>query len=448
MYSLDVRELDGPRPVRPEERVAVRRLDALCFPGFVDETEDGEPLPRPDAPARTSRFSGDSSPPIRSFLNPLLAPSRTSRFSGDSSRHEDIEVLCYRGTPISKIGIYYSQVNVYGSPLRLASIGGVCTHPDYQGQGLATRLLDHCARKLTAEGARLMLISGMRGLYTRAGYVTAQDYGHVVLRPGLLRPAADNLSLRPATEADAALCARLYHKEPVHFVRRVEKFTRHFHQRERFPQAEDWIVEVEGACPEPVEGRPAAYIFSGIPWEYWPATCASVQEVVEYAGSRVALVGGLARIMAHRGLREMRLLVPWQDADFLQLLREQGIAGNHSPLDGHTMRIVNFPGLMSDLRPYVRARLTESQRRGLRFGQGAPLSAPVPGALPGALEGHRYAIVRGRERIGLDGIAMTRLVMGIPAEMAPDLAVRSGALGEIVTALFPLPAFLPGLNYQ
>jgi len=48
---------------------------------------------------------------------------------------------------------------------------------------------------------------------------------------------------------------------------------------------------------------------------------------------------------------------------------------------------------------------------------------------------------------------MTRLVMGLPAEMASDAGKRSGvvgsgALGEIIPALFPLPSFLPGLNFR
>jgi hypothetical protein len=43
---------------------------------------------------------------------------------------------------------------------------------------------------------------------------------------------------------------------------------------------------------------------------------------------------------------------------------------------------------------------------------------------------------------------MTRLVMGIPAEMASEVSIGSGALSKIIPALFPLPSFLPGLNYR
>lgn len=337
-------------------------------------------------------------------------------------RHGGIQVLCHQDTPVSQIDIVHSRVNVYDGHLRVASIGGVCTHPDYRGQGLATHLLDYCARKLTAEGARLVLISGMRGLYTRAGCVTAQKFEYIVVRTQI--SGLGGLGVRLATEADASLCARLYQAEPVHFVRRVEEFAEHFRQRERPRRAEDWIVELAG--------QPVAYLFTSIPWEYRNEQNTSAREVDEYAGSRVVLAAALAEVVAQRNIRELRLTVPWQNVDLLQLLREQGITGEHVPLPWHTMRFVNFPGLMSDLQPYVRARLTEGQRRGLRFEQ----------------EGNRYGIVRGRERLELDGAAMTRLVLGVPAEVAPAVSVAPGTLSEIIPALFPLPSFLPGPNYR
>jgi hypothetical protein len=36
----------------------------------------------------------------------------------------------------------------------------------------------------------------------------------------------------------------------------------------------------------------------------------------------------------------------------------------------------------------------------------------------------------------------------VPAEVAPAISIAPGALGEIIPALFPLPSFLPGLNYR
>jgi GNAT superfamily N-acetyltransferase len=398
---------DGPRLVRREELVAAQQLRKLCFPGFVEDLGEKQ---------------------VASYVPP---------------RRGGTQVICHRGVPVSRIGIYHSRVNVYGSRVSVASIGGVCTHPDYRGQGLSTRLLDYCMRKLTADGARLLLISGTRGLYTRAGCVPAQQFEYLKIRPGeggtpprtgaaseatlSLRSEANGLVLRPATKADASLCARLYQTESVRFVRRVGDFVEHFSHLEEFTRAEDRIVEVGG--------RPVAYFFLSVPWEHLGRKDAGVREVFEYAGSRVALVGGLAEVMARLGLQELRLFVPWHDADLFQLLPLLGgrdVSGDRIPLFEHTMRIVDFPGLMSDLRGYVRARLTVRQRRGLRFEQ----------------EEDRYAIVRSQERLELDGAAMTQLIMGAPPDMAPDIASGPGALGEIVSALFPLPSFLPGLNFR
>jgi len=141
-------EFDGPHPVRREELAASQRLSLQCFPGFREELTEKDLL--------------------ASYVPP---------------RRGGVQVLCHRGVPVSQIGIYHSQVNLYGSPLRIASIGGVCTHPDYRGLGLATRLLETCVHKLVAEGARLMLVSGMRNLYARVGCVAAQDFEAIVLKP-------------------------------------------------------------------------------------------------------------------------------------------------------------------------------------------------------------------------------------------------------------------------
>lgn len=379
-----MQEFDGPRPLRREEWAAALRLERLCFSGVLGETEDAD-------------WEASYTPPRRGGW----------------------QVITHHGEPVSLIGTFHSEVSVYSSPLRVGSIGGVCTHPDHRGQGLATRLLDYCTRRLTAEGARLIFISGMRGLYTRAGNITAQDFEYVALKPGQLQPGAGDLFIRPATAADAALCARIYQAEPVRFVRRVDKFTEHFARREEYLKGDDWIVESRGT--------PVAYCFTRLPWGYTREQ--GVREAIEYAGSRVALAGSLALALAGLNLRELRLAVPWQDTDLLWLLRERGIAGDRIPLPEHTMHIVNLPGLMADLRPYVQARLPASLRRGLRFEQ----------------EGERYAITRGHERIELDGAAMTRLVMGTPQT---KVVTTSRALDEILAALFPLPSFLPGLNYQ
>lgn len=378
-------ELDGPRTLRPDELPASHRLSVRCF-GHSTLV---------DLPA-----------------GPYRPTSRQS-----------IEVISHRGVPVSQIAIYYSHLNVYGCSLRVASIGGVGTHPDYRGIGLATRLLGHCMRLVTGQRSRLLLVSGTRGLYLRGGCTLAQISEPVVLRPGCPLPREVGTSIRPATVADAPLCARLYQAESVHFERRVEEFQGHLQSAGPGPCGDNWIVESEG--------EPVAYVFLRIPW--WPSPGSNVRETLvqgEYAGSRVALAGALSELVARLDLDELWMAVSWQDADLRQMLRRSGLREDLTTMFGHTMRIVDLPSLMDDLQGYVRARLSVEQIRALRFES----------------DGDRHMIASGPDRLELDGIGVTRLVLGLPPSRKADVPAVPPALARTTSSLFPLPSFLPGLN--
>jgi hypothetical protein len=138
-------------------------------------------------------------------------------------------------------------------------------------------------------------------------------------------------------------------------------------------------------------------------------------------------------------LKEFSWQIAWQDVDLIQLLQTSGLKGTEAPLDGHTLRILNFPGFMADLRPMLRARLDAVLLRGLRFTQSGPIL--------GGLGADRYTITRGADRLELDGASMTSLIMGRTQSETEPINL-SGALAEIIPALFPLPSFLVGLNYH
>jgi GNAT superfamily N-acetyltransferase len=391
-------DFDGPRMVRREELAASDRLSQICFGGLDINAPEEEP------PA--------------SFYPP---------------RRGGLYVITHQGVPVSEIYIFHFRVKLYDGLLRIGSIGGVCTHPDYRGQGLAGQLLEHCTATLAKEGARLMLISGGRGLYTRVGCVPTGKYLAFTIQPENIPHTSSNLTIRLATSADAAVCSRLYHTEPVHFIRPPAKFADRLTHSYGYVHSEAWIIERAN--------QPAGYLLLGIPWENLDQQSgAGIRHVREYAGSRTALVGALGQIMAQSKLQVIHWPVAWQDSDTITLLQENGVTGTPEPLSDHTMRIINFPGLMADLKPYLRARLEGPQARDLRFEQTGPLL--------GANQGDRLAIVHGQERLELSGAAMTNLVMGDPGEVSAAAYSVPDKLEDIVTALFPLPTFFPGLNYQ
>jgi GNAT superfamily N-acetyltransferase len=390
-------EFNGPRLVRAEELAASDRLSHICF-GGIDLGAIDEASP------------------------PAYHPPRRG----------GLYVITHRGIPVSQIYTFHFKIRLYDGYLRIGSIGGVCTHPDYREQRLAGRLLEHCTNRLAQEGARLMLISGGRGLYTRAGCVPCGIYDGFKIEPHQLSPTPPDLALRQATSAEAAHCSRLYHTEPVHFERKPAKYVDRLGDNGGYVASEAWIIERSG--------KPVAYLLLGIPWEYLGQPGAGIRHVREYAGSRTALVGALGQIMNQSKLKEIHFPVALQDADLLHLLQGLRLQGTPEPLEGHTMRLINFPGLMADLRPYLQARLGRSLLRGLRFEQSGPLL--------GDTHEDRFSIARGSERLDLDGAAMTYLVMGNPEDPTNQKIQAPAHLQEVISALFPLPSFYPGLNYQ
>ena len=195
--------------------------------------------------------------------------------------------------------------------------------------------------------------------------------------------------------------------------------------------ADQWIIERSGQA--------VAYLLLGIPWHLQSDPGTGVRQVGEYAGSRSALADAVLVLMNMGNINDLIWPVAWQDIELIQHLHERSLSGNMASLEGHTLRIINFPAFMNDVRPILRARLDQKLLRGLRFEQ--------KGSLLGGIGDDRYVIVRGSDRLELDGAAMTLLAMG-NADSASQAVHAPGALAEAISALFPLPSFLPGLNYH
>jgi GNAT superfamily N-acetyltransferase len=391
---------DGPRLIRPEELRAVERLAKICFNLSRETTpEDGN----------------ESSDPAEYYQD------------------GETYIIAADGKPVSQIGTFQERIHAFDGLIQAGCIGGVCTYPDYRGHGLATQLMEYCTQRLVEGGARLMVISGGRGLYTRLGSVRVGRYANFTIHPRQAVRTSHKITLRPVIKQnetiDAMLCSRLYAAEAVRFQRPMEYFLDHFQNLEPGYNQEEWIVEVNG--------QPEAYIFLITDWQYVGQPEIGQRRVYEYAGSRVALAAAIPAVVEQAGINLLEVGIPWQDADLQQMLIGIGYHPQWAALDGHTMRIINFPGLLYDLEAYIQSRLSPELRRGLRFEQTGPLL--------GVNGDDRYAIVHGRERLELNGAQMTALVMGSPEEDDPPLP---GALAEIIPALFPLPSFLPGINYH
>src|SRR5437867_2921067 len=123
------------------------------------------------------------------------------------------------GKLVAHVGICIRDAVTLGAPLRVASIGAVCTDPDYRGRGLGSELMADAAAHSRAQGASLMLNSGGRGLYHRLGYVTV---GRFTSHQAPAGGPGDVVELSLATGADRDAVVALHQREPVRFLRPLD----------------------------------------------------------------------------------------------------------------------------------------------------------------------------------------------------------------------------------
>ncbi len=323
-------------------------------------------------------------------------------------------IISEDGRPVSHIRTAFDDVLVYGCRFRVASIGGVSTHPDYRGRGYAGAALEESLRRMKAKGAKVLIVSGDRSLYRRAHCAPAGRVFEAALAPSDAGQPSRHIAVRDLSPDDWAPLAPLHQTESVRFAR---------------PMGFMSNLPFWWSCNRPeirlieAHGRPAAYAMLAIPWGSDPTK--AKREVQEYAGSRAALLDALPAIFEAGGLDEIRIRALGHDLELIHLLRQRGLELVERLLGG-THRIIDLPGLMAKLRPYLRERLEGRDMRRLSFEQ----------------QGDRCAIAYGDQRMEISLSEAAPLVLGGPGALEVP-----GDLGRLLSAIFPIPFPQPGFNY-
>jgi hypothetical protein len=321
-------------------------------------------------------------------------------------------VIAEGGRPVSHIYTAYDHTSILGYRVKVASVGSVCTHPDLRGRGFAAAILETAMAEMRAAGARIVVISGDRGLYRRAGCIPAGLMLHGHVRRGSLPAAPGGFTVRRADPRDWPQLASLHQAEPVRFLRTPDDLARLSQQWTESP-ADLWLIEAES--------RPLAYVWLG---PIWSTPRSRSRDVCEYAGSRAALVEAMPLILEAGDLEEIGAAVLGHDRELAYLLASRGIELAPVTLAG-TLGLLNLPGLMRDLRPCLAARLSRAERRRLSFDQ----------------RGDTCIFAFGDERLELPAPQAALLVLG-----SPDSPSLSGELGRVLAGIFPVPFPTPGFN--
>ncbi|MBN1461835.1 MAG: GNAT family N-acetyltransferase [Armatimonadetes bacterium] len=336
-----------------------------------------------------------------------------AREVGRATSRRNALVLEADGKIVSHIRTAYSHVSIYGCTFKIASIGCVATEDAYRGREYASRVLDASLRQMRRAGAKVLIVSGSRGLYQRAHCVPAGRLCEAVLRPDFGERRA-TLSVSKVDAREWATLAPLQQAESVRFARELGFLEqRPFWWDCEYPEV--WLVAQHG--------RPVAYL-ALLPG--WPRDSARQKRVTwEYGGSRAAIVEALPSVFEEGGLEEIRLSALGHDLELQYLLAERGVELTETTLHD-THRLIDLPGLIRRLRPYLRERLTRAELRGLCFDQ----------------QGERCAISRGDQRVEMSLSQAAPLVLG-----GPGAPVLTGTLADILGRVLPIPFPTPGYNY-
>ena len=218
--------------------------------------------------------------------------------------------------------------------------------------------------------------------------------------------------------------------ERAHFVRSIREMARLVRKRRVLNAAGRTQVVCIGAA-----GRAATYVSYQIgptPWEQGVAP--NAVRVVEFAGSRWALLHALGRLMDDHGVDSLELHYAHCDAEIAAMAHSLGWPTDPRPFRG-TVGIINAGAFWQACAALFRERLGDEAFERLGF----------------TVEAGVAHITCGAERVDMpDMEALTGLVFAHPTmRQGLSLGLAEGSeLERALRSLFPMPLVNYGLTYH
>lgn len=334
---------------------------------------------------------------------------------------ENMRIIWQDDRPVSHLAISESEIAIYGCKTKIGSIGAVCTHPEYRKRGFASLLLEDSMKKMDKDGVDIVLVSGGRNLYKRAGCVEAgRVHKFRISGSDLKRLNTRKVKVFPYQERNLKNIVGVYQKEAVRFLRPLEDFKRILTTGVAMDREAEVLTVHKG-------NEFLGYLAIQIPAEKESEGRSS--QVVEYSGVREAIIDAIRCIFERYNLQELSFNVPFHDSEFIYLLNQKNLASLMENIPG-VIKIINFPRLMDRLGPYIEERLDKKKIDSLKFDQ----------------VGTRFSINIGRDQFNTDARRLTQIVLGRYDKKEKEMMAKEGEIGKVLTDIFPLPFVWPGLN--
>lgn len=254
---------------------------------------------------------------------------------------ENIRIIADGGAPVANINFLPQTVAIGPALVPAATLGGVCTLPDYRGHGHSTALLEDCIRKMEQMGICVLHVSGDRHMYRAAGCLPAGLAYDFCLSP----PAREEscVQILHTGEEQLDVIARLYAQEYGRYIRSRDRMEQLMNSRK--------YIDRPGVARHTSlvlrEGAAAAY--------FVVRTDGDAGRIVEWAGDKKLVLSAAKQITERYSLKKLSGSVLNSDADALAFLRNCGVALSPRRQSG-TIKIIDFPRFMEALRSYFAER--------------------------------------------------------------------------------------------
>lgn len=253
---------------------------------------------------------------------------------------------------VSLVNYYPTTIICPDFQLKVASIGSVCTNPDYRHKGLAGRLLSMAIDSMLNESTRVVIISGEGGIYAKAG---SNEVGNVrafkLSRKSVEKSGAYDYRLFSWDDFDSVQA--IYAKEPIRFHRGVEEF-RQLIKAQTYPDSyADYPFVL--ICENNI---PVAYLIFQRNFGKHNLL------VKEFAGNRQAILSFSSSLLENMKKSSMTFLTDPTDEIFTILPKT--VRTENTTLHA-SLKVLNMDGLWNDLSSYVKSRLSTQEQSSIRF---------------------------------------------------------------------------------
>ncbi len=371
-------------------------------------------------------------PKVIAFSNSVF---RTKR-PGDMSKEypqlfgdkytDNLRIIECDQEPVSLIGMILDDVTACGCPLRVASIGSVCSAPAHRGKGLAGKLMDDAVARATDAGASLMLISGKRPLYTERGAWPEGRFCKYHMMVNNLPACETGLTVAKLQPGKSKQALAMFEHEPIRFLRTAGEYALQvangFNQDR--PAGTYLLSRSERAV-----AVVAASMFGLADKDKPP-----VLKITEFAGARTAVAAALGEIVKQWATDRVDVVAYEADIAMAEALAPIKLEAEAVGFHG-TIKILSAERLWQDFAALI------CERIGTEIFEQITISSTSDD-----LKIHTLTFECDGESVTIEGDRQIVAAL-IGSTNIDPLGGLSGVLTEVLQAALPLPVPLYGMNY-